>query len=444
MTGFRLSNEHDDLAFHGGKAMSRGVAETILVHRPLWLASVLGTPRRIPLYEGIFDLVIFDEASQCDIASALPLLARARQAVIVGDDRQLAFISQIGLKQDRNLMAANGLPDRGTGRFSQGQRSLFDLARSTRNVPAVMLRNQYRSAEAIVEYINKEFYGGKLRVSVNLGSLKLPKSCKAGLAWTHVPGPVTSSHYTQNVNLPEVKAISKEVEALILEQGFEGTIGVISPFRPQVHELEQTLRAAIPRTNWKSAELRVGTIDGFQGQERDLILFSPTVHARIKASAVTFVQRDWRRLNVAISRARSVAHVFGDLTYARSGAINHLRSLAARATEPRRKSGSDAFDSEWERIVFHRLKERGLDPQPQYEIAGRRLDFALFGTGNVKLDLEVDGRRWHQDTDGNRKLDDHWRDYQMRSLGWRVRRFWVDELKQDMEGCLDLVEQDLE
>ena len=438
-----LSSEHDDLALHGGEVMSRCIAETVHEHRPLWLASVLGTPKRIPLYEGLFDLVIFDEASQCDIASALPLLARAKRAVIVGDDRQLAFISQIGIKQDRNLMVANGLPARGTGRFSQGRKSLFDLARSTPDVPAIMLRDQYRSAEDIVGYINDAFYGGKLRVSANLNAMKLPKGRKPGLAWTHVPGPATASHDTQNINKNEVLAVVAEVNKLILEDEYEGSVGIIAPFRSQVHELEKALRAAIPEARWQSAELRVGTVDGFQGQERDVILFSPTVHACIKSTAVTFIQRDWRRLNVAISRARAVVHIFGDLDYARSGAIGQLRNLAARATEPRSSVGESVFDSEWERIVFHALKQRGLDPKPQHHILGRRLDFALFGEGGIKLDLEVDGRKWHQDTDGNRKIDDHWRDHLMRSAGWRVRRFWVDELKQDMERCLDLVERDL-
>jgi very-short-patch-repair endonuclease len=101
------------------------------------------------------------------------------------------------------------------------------------------------------------------------------------------------------------------------------------------------------------------------------------------------------------------------------------------------------FDSEWERVVYHALRSRGLDPQPQYDIAGRRLDFALFGVSGTKLDLEVDGRQFHQDMDGHRKVDDHWRDHQLRTLGWKVRRFWVNELKQDMERCIDIIERDL-
>lgn len=442
-TRIALRNTRDDLDLEGASTVPRVVAEQVLQHRPMWLASVLGAPRRIPLEEGLFDLVIFDEASQCDIGSALPLLARARRAVIVGDDRQLAFIPQIGVAQDRNLMAAQKLPLKGMGRFAQGSKSLFDLARSTPGVSAIMLRDQYRSATAIVDYINSDFYGGHLRVSADERDMKTPPRMKPGLAWTDVPA--VGATTLGNRNHAEIEAIASHLEKLLKQQKFEGSIGVISPFRSQVQALAEEIDRRIPAVLRKSAQLRISTIDGFQGQERDLILFSPVVHAGIASSAVVFLQRDWRRFNVAISRARAVAHIFGDLDYARSGAVRRLQSLAAFATESRSATSATAvFDSMWERRIYEALRDRGLDPHPQFEIAGRRLDFALFGKSGVKLDLEIDGRRWHQDADGNRKLDDIWRDHQLTSLGWRVRRFWVDELHQDLEGCLEQIERDLE
>ena len=90
------------------------------------------------------------------------------------------------------------------------------------------------------------------------------------------------------------------------------------------------------------------------------------------------------------------------------------------------------------------MKDKGLDPIPQYEIAGRRLDFALFGLKKeIKINIEVDGRRWHTDIDGRRKTADLWRDHQMKSMGWRVQRFWVDELNKDMEKCIGIIKQKL-
>lgn len=417
------------------------LAGTVVGHRPLWLVSVLGAARRVPLSDRLFDLAIFDEASQCDIASALPIFARAKRAVVVGDNRQLSFISQLGIAHDRNLMQAQGLPVSKMGRFAQSRRSLFDLADLTPGAAKVMLRDQYRSASEIVGYINEHFYGGQLRVAGNQDNLRPPTGMKPGIAWKDVPAP--TSPMIGNVNSCEVTAVTQHLRMLLSDQGYSGSIGVIAPFRPQVFALEQAIRDAIDNKLLEKAELRVGTVDSFQGQERDLILFSPTLGHSSATSAVTFVQKDWRRLNVAISRARAVAHVFGDLSYARSGKVRSLQRLAATATEPKGRVGEGVFDSNWERIVDAALRKRGLNPIPQFEVAGRRLDFALFGSGDVKLDLEVDGRHWHADTDGNRKIGDHWRDHQLKSLGWKVQRFWVDELAQDLEGCIERVAKQL-
>lgn len=438
-----LAQAKQELDFEGSKAaISRELAQSVLKHRPLWLASVLGAPKRLPLDDGLFDLVIFDEASQCDIASAVPLMARARKAVVVGDDRQLSFIPQLGLSQDRNLIIAQKLPLKEMSRLSQSQRSLFDCALATANVPNVTLRHQYRSAGSIVDYISTNFYGGTLVVAQPPETIRLPKGLKPGLDWTDIKAPAVPDQ--GNVNKAERDAIVEELAALLVEGQYEGSIGVIAPFRSQVQAIEEAVRGrGIPELRLTQADFRVGTVDSFQGQERDVIFFSPCLGPSSPMTAVTFVQRDPRRLNVAISRARTVARIFGDLSFARSGKVRSLARLAAHATEPRVRTGEGVFDSDWERKVYHALKDRGLDPRPQHEIAGRRLDFALFGKSGIKLDLEVDGRRWHQTADGQRKSADIWRDQQLKALGWRVRRFWVDELSEDMESCLDRVEQDL-
>lgn len=438
----RLDEAKADLDFLGNKRkLPPDLTQAVLTHRPLWLVSVLGAPKRLPLDAGLFDLVIFDEASQCDIASALPLFARARRAVVVGDNRQLSFIAQLGQAQDRNLMQAQGLPVTRMGRYAQSRQSLFDFAQRTPGAERILLRQQYRSVGPIVDYISREFYGASLKTAYDPTTIRAPNNQKPGLAWTHVPAPAVCE--ANNVNRAEVAAIVAHLEQLLLHEGYDGTVGVTSPFRGQVHAIEEAVREVVPSHKLEAAEFRVATVDGFQGQERDVILFSPTLSASSRMTSVTFVQKDYRRLNVAISRARAVAHVFGDLEFARSRKVKTLATLAAAATEPKKRSGEGTFDSDWERIFYHALLGRGLKPMPQYEIAGRRLDFALFGTGEIKLDLEVDGRQFHETTDGRRKLSDHWRDHQLKSLGWRVRRFWVDDLARNMEACLDLVERDL-
>lgn len=435
------AQQFDDYEFQASEtSLWKSLTDFVLDHRPLWLASILGIGNRIPLEPGIFDLVIFDEASQCDIASAIPLLARSKRAVVVGDAQQLSFMPQLSQAQDKNLMQAQGLPLSQMSRYAQSKRSLFDLAKRITS-ERVTLKHQYRSAGGIVEYINKYFYGGQLIVAQPLDNIKVPKNQKPGIEWTNVYPP---SYIAGHVNQNEIQAITAQIKKLLEQDHYTGTIGVTSPFRSQVQALKEAIESSVEPKKLEKAEMRVATVDGFQGQERDLILFSPSVSSKSSASALTFYQRDHRRLNVAISRAKAVAHIFGDLQFAKSAKIKSLAKLAAHATEPRVRSKEGVFDSFWEERVYYALKDRGLKPNPQFEIAGRYLDFALFGKEDIKLDLEVDGRRWHQTADGQRKSSDIWRDAQMKALGWRIRRFWVDELEKDMEGCLDLVEQDLQ
>ncbi len=172
-----------------------------------------------------------------------------------------------------------------------------------------------------------------------------------------------------------------------------------------------------------------------------MILFSLVIAPGAQQSARTFIQRERRRINVAISRARALCIVVGDLTYSRGCGIRHIEHLATRANEswspPR-----PPYDSLWERRLDTAMRARGLKPFPQYSVGSRYLDFALDPEG-AKLDVEVDGRRWHEGPDGGRKVADRLRDAELRAREWNVARFWVHELDQDMEGCLDRIEREL-
>jgi very-short-patch-repair endonuclease len=96
----------------------------------------------------------------------------------------------------------------------------------------------------------------------------------------------------------------------------------------------------------------------------------------------------------------------------------------------------NVFESPWEEILYLGLKARGIDPIPQFPIAGRRLDLAVI-QGSIRIDVEVDGDQYHRDMNGRRKSSDLWRDHQLKSLGWRVKRYWVYQLRENLDGCLD-------
>ena len=97
------------------------------------------------------------------------------------------------------------------------------------------------------------------------------------------------------------------------------------------------------------------------------------------------------------------------------------------------------FDSIWEKKLYEELREAGIETQSQYPVMGRRLDLAVI-QGDLKIDIEIDGVHFHTDNDGNRKLDDIYRDLQVGAAGWKVKRFWVYELRDNMDDCVKQIQ----
>jgi superfamily I DNA and/or RNA helicase len=131
---------------------------------------------RVPFDPNFFDLLVVDEASQCDIASALPLLFRARATVVIGDPMQLRHISTLSKHQDRQLLSKHRLVDDYPG-WAYSARSLFDLASSLcRSEDIVALRDHHRSHADIIEFSNEVFYESRLRVATVPPQLEMESS----------------------------------------------------------------------------------------------------------------------------------------------------------------------------------------------------------------------------------------------------------------------------
>lgn len=95
---------------------------------------------------------------------------------------------------------------------------------------------------------------------------------------------------------------------------------------------------------------------------------------------------------------------------------------------------------DWERIFYGAMYTAGLRPIPQYEEAPDTLDFALF-TGARKLDIEVDGENYHRNWDGELCRRDQIRSRRLADLDWDVMRFWVYEIRDDLEGSIRRVKE---
>ena len=421
----------------------------VLKHMPLWAVTTLAAGSRIPFEPGLFDYVVFDEASVTDIASSLPLLYRGKAAVVVGDPMQLGMISKLGPQEERSLLSRHGLFQPGIGQFAQGQTDLFQLAASSIDKAPILLNEHYRCHPDIAAYFNEAFYGRKLTLLTEINNALLPKGLRPGLHWTHVEGEVATGREIGTsgsaYSVVEAEAIVGKLEEL-LALDFPGTVGIVAFFAPQAKYINELASKRIGADDLSRLNVKIFTTNRFQGDERDIILLSLCLAPNMPSGALNFLMRENRLLNVAVSRARIICHVIGNKSFAAISGIPHIEALVRRvnaASIPRPGNSDDRFDSPWEKHLHDAMVDHGLEPMVQHPVAGRFLDLAIVDETKhppLRLDIEVDGVAYHTDDDGNRLETDLWRDYQLKALGWKILRFWVHELRDDLEGCLDRID----
>ena len=412
---------------------------------PCWAVTNLSAGSRIPFAPAIFDLAVVDEASQSDIPSAIPILFRARRAGVVGDPFQLTHTSRLSTARDTMLRRQVAMKHVEDVRFAYTESSLYDLFAGTRNAQPIFLNETYRSAKAIANYSNSIFYSGRLRVATDTEHLIVPTGMSQGIHWTEVMGEVKSGGGSGCYCVEEVGEVVRTMRVMLLENNFRGSVGVVTPFRQQANRLRDALFESESRfyDALTRAQTHVDTAHGFQGDERDVMIFSLCAGPDMPTGSRSFLRETGNLFNVAVSRARAVMHVIGNRDWAKRCGIPHIEKLTSngkRKPVPVHKGPWHPHESPWEENLFKALVEAGLKPRPQHPVSSRRLDMALIRAENkpIKIDIEVDGD-CHRSSDGTRKRDDLWRDIQLQGMGWKVMRFWTYQLREDMAGCVDKI-----
>lgn len=417
---------------------------------PAWIMGIDDVCRVFPLQAGLFDVVIIDEASQCHLANSLPLLHRAKRAIVVGDERQLPADTFRFLPEQRNQRAMEhhgvaALPR--SSWFSIRDENLLSLAERCSGRPSEFLNEHFRSVPAIIAFANRSFYNDRLRVMTNPFAATLAPPLRI----IQLDG--TQDDPGSKVNKQEALAVVDCVQLLLEDPAYAGkSIGVISPYREQADEIQRRLvTTGIDPEARRRHKLVASTADGFQGDERDVIVYSFRFGPGSPPGVVTAIEAVHNagpnRFNVAFTRAREqVITIISRPETEFPGILmrNWIEHARIGYRPPEAETiAFDAHQSRFEAEVAKALVSRGLTVYPQYPYLGFRIDLVVTDGGRRYLAVECDGYGIHTDEFGNQVIDDLLRQEILERAGWTVRRIPSRGWWRDPEKWLNSIVQTL-
>lgn len=290
-------------------------SEEIFKLVPCWLASPETVSAIFPLQsyqeEPFFDLIIFDEASQCFAEQGIPALFRGKQIVIAGDSKQLQPNDLYRVRFENDT---DEIPELEVD-------SLLDLA--CQYLPQTQLRGHYRSRSLdLIDFSNRYFYKNTLSLLPDFHDINLQKPA---IQYLKVEGV-----WENNTNPTEVESVISLVEKLAIEFP-DKSIGIVT-FNAKQQGLIQDL---VETKSWRlSHSLFVKNIENVQGDERDFIIFSvgyaPDAKGKMSMQFGSLnAQGGENRLNVAITRAKEKVFVVSSIL------PNQLRVEDAQNDGPR-------------------------------------------------------------------------------------------------------------
>jgi len=365
---------------------------------PLWVGTLKEIDDTLPKEPAVFDVVIFDEGSQIDQLRAAPALARARRAVVIGDPKQLRHVSF--LSDDAMAASADehGIEAETLRILDVRRNSLFDVAVGASAVSA--LREHFRSVPHIIGFSDRRFYDGTLKLMTQHPATERLDAIRIRR--------VRGSRDDEGVNGAEIDAVVEEVAAVVDRGG--SSIGVMSPFRAQADALEEALVDRFHPDALEAADVRVGTVHAFQGNERDVIVVSLGVSVADVSGSLRFIEEP-HLFNVMVTRARHEMVVVTSLGAGEEGA-GLLADYVRWAAEPPLPSRGAAPARGWVGSLARELEAFGLPVVASYPVAGYEVDLAV-GAGAAAIGVECEVF----EADPRRHIERH---MDLVRAGWRL------------------------
>ncbi|MGC4766498.1 AAA domain-containing protein [Micromonospora sp. DT46] len=358
-----LRNRADEMA--KPEARSWAYMSELLAALPGWAVTAMSARRLLPR-AGLFDLVIIDEAAQCTVAAVLPMLYRAKRALIIGDPRQLTPVVELSDTDDRGEQARAGLGHEWltSRRLTHRNHSAYE-AFATAAGSTILLDEHYRCHPEIIDAPNRVVYQNRLTVLTDPARLAAP--AESATRWVDVSGRFTRGATGSGRNADEVDAVVGEVQRLRKE--YPGVpIGVVTPLAEQQRILDRALRDA-----GLADDLRCATIHKFQGSEKDIMVVSPVGAHGISERTRGWLVEQTNLWNVAITRARSQLIVVGDRSWW-SGQRGLLADLASPPAPAATGAGVDARPVDQ---LIAGLRDAGLTVRWGTPLPGYPVDLTL-------------------------------------------------------------------
>ena len=423
---------------------------------PCMLMSPLSVAQYLPANFNEFDLIVFDEASQITVWDAVGAIARAKNAIIVGDPKQMP---------PTNFFGRGMAEDSDEGDLE----SILDQALAS-GIKNHRLTGHYRSRhESLIAFSNSHYYENSL---VTFPSAETKDSAVS----FHKVNGVYSKGKGRN-NPIEAAAVAEEVYRRLKDPKLsKSSIGIVALNSEQARTIEDeldTLRrkdASIERFFQEGFDVEpvfVKNLESVQGDERDIIILSvgygPTEPGSNNMS-MNFgplnKEGGERRLNVAITRATTEVLLFAsfgaeliDLSRTKAKAIKDLKTFfefaekgpIALSQAANAEHGTDQFDSDFESAVAFKLRAKGWTVVSQVGVGKFRIDLGVVHPekpGVYLAGIECDGATYHGSPSARDR--DRVRQIILEGLGWAIVRLWSTDYFLDSDGSVEKIHAQLE
>lgn len=423
----------------------RGAPDVMMALKPCWAMSPLVVSQVLPLQQ-LFDVVIFDEASQVPPADAIPSVMRGKRVVVAGDEHQLpptSFFASASVEDETEEGLEIGENGEVAVTLTDGYESILDSLAAA--LPFRSLEWHYRSQdERLIAFSNAHIYSSSLTT--------FPGAHVDGVldhvAVPHVPGRAGSE-----------ESAAAEVQAVVdlvldhARQRPQESLGVITMGIKHADRIETAIRQAVGANRDldqffdedRPERFFVKNLERVQGDERDAIILSigygkaPDGRMMYRFGPLNSTKGGERRLNVAVSRAKRRMTLVSSFTHHDLDASKltsrgaqmlgqFLSFMSSKGTELGSAATLPPQLNPFEMDVRDRLTRAGIPLTAQYGVSGYRIDFAAAHPtqpGRMVLAIEADGASYHSSATARDR--DRLRQEHLERLGWRFHRIWSTE-----------------